>query len=188
MTRSEAAQALLQYFVVPIWVLAGLADWLCHRRACIEATAGPKESMLHLLLFAELGLPLLLVLFFEVNALLFAVMILAWVVHEATTWWDLSYAVSRRTVGPVEQQVHSVLEMAPLMAVLLLAVLHWPQFLALWGLGDEAPRFVLQRKSDPLSGAYVAGLLASVVLLNGLPFIEELLRGLRRAHRQRSAP
>jgi CubicO group peptidase (beta-lactamase class C family) len=38
---------------------AGLADYLCHRAAHIEATSGYKESLLHLLQFAEVGVPIL---------------------------------------------------------------------------------------------------------------------------------
>jgi hypothetical protein len=28
-----AAQAVLMYFILPVWVLAGFADYLCHRAA-----------------------------------------------------------------------------------------------------------------------------------------------------------
>ena len=30
---------LLLYFVMPLWLLAGFADWLCHRRSDIAHTA-----------------------------------------------------------------------------------------------------------------------------------------------------
>src|SRR5690606_36994995 len=55
----------LLYFLLPLWLLAGFADWLCHRRARISLNAGPKESLLHLLMLLEVSVPLLLALFFE---------------------------------------------------------------------------------------------------------------------------
>ena len=33
---SGAAQAVLMYFVLPVWLAAGFADYLCHRAAAIE--------------------------------------------------------------------------------------------------------------------------------------------------------
>lgn len=59
---------ILMYFIVPLWLIAGFADWLCHRASHIEKTAGVKESALHLLQFAEIGLGLLAALFLEINA------------------------------------------------------------------------------------------------------------------------
>src|SRR5690348_11308570 len=65
-----AAQSILMYFVLPLWVAAGFADYLCHRAAHIEDTSGPKESVLHLLQFAEMAVPTLAAIFLEVNALI----------------------------------------------------------------------------------------------------------------------
>lgn len=42
-----------------VWLVAGFADWLCHRASHIESTTGAKESLIHLLMFAEVGVPLL---------------------------------------------------------------------------------------------------------------------------------
>jgi hypothetical protein len=52
-------QHFLMYLVVPVWLLAGLGNWFCHRVARIEATSGVRESMMHLVQFAPVGLPLL---------------------------------------------------------------------------------------------------------------------------------
>jgi hypothetical protein len=54
--------------------------------------------------------------------------------HEATTIWDVSYAYRTRVVTPTEQHVHGFLERLPLMGLLIVATLHWQQFLALFGL------------------------------------------------------
>jgi hypothetical protein len=40
---------ILMYFVLPVWLVAGFADWLCHRATHIESTTGAKESLIHLL-------------------------------------------------------------------------------------------------------------------------------------------
>ncbi len=114
----DPAVLILMYFILPIWLLAGCADWLCHRTSHIETTTGAKESILHLLMFAEIGLPLLAAIFLEVNTGIIALMIVAFFIHEATALWDVSYAVTARDVTPIEQHVHSFLELVPLMAIL----------------------------------------------------------------------
>lgn len=178
---SDPVAVILLYFLLPLWLLAGVADWLCHRAARIERSTGAKESLIHLLMLGEVGVPLLGALFLEINALVILVAIAAFLVHEATAMWDVRYASSLRWVGPVEQHVHSFLEMIPLMALLIIAALHWDQFLALFGASGEAPRFDLRWKAEPLPASYVVPLLAAVAGLALLPYLEELLRGLRAA-------
>jgi hypothetical protein len=60
-------------------------------------------------MFGEFAIPILMCLFFEINALTFAVMIVAFLAHEATALWDVSYAIKHRYVSPLEQHVHSFL-------------------------------------------------------------------------------
>ncbi|MFV3131338.1 hypothetical protein [Niveispirillum sp. KHB5.9] len=175
----EPTTLLLLYFVVPVWFLAGFADWLCHRATDIEHTAGPKESLLHLLMYAEVAVPLLACLFLDINALVILTMIAAFLLHEATALWDVSYAVSRRVVTPLEQHVHSFLEMVPLMAILLVLPGHWDQFLALFGFGPAEADFSLSWKDRPLSAAYLVTVLAAAFLVELLPYLEELRRGMR---------
>jgi hypothetical protein len=176
---SDPTALILMYFVLPVWLLAGFADWLCHRASHIETTTGPKESLIHLLMFAEVGIPLLAAMFLEVNALIIAAMIVSYFIHEATAFWDVSYATTARTVAPVEQHVHSFLEMIPLMAILCVVSIHWGQFLALFGVGPERARFDLIWKSEPSPIAYVVSVLVVILLFEFLPYVEEFLRGLR---------
>src|ERR1700712_384556 len=68
----SAAQNILMYFVLPVWLAAGFADYLCHRAASIETTSGWKESLLHLLQLAEMAIPTLAAIFLEINALIIA--------------------------------------------------------------------------------------------------------------------
>lgn len=169
---------ILMYFLLPIWLAAGFADWLCHRASRIEITTGAKESIIHLLMFLEVGVPLVAAIFLEVNALVIAVMCLAFLLHEATAIWDVSYAVTGRNVSPLEQHVHSFLEMIPLMGLLLIVPRHWPQFLSLFGIGDELARFDLAWKREALPTLYVVIIFAIILLFELLPYLEELARGL----------
>jgi hypothetical protein len=179
MDQTQFAQGTLLYFVLPLWLAAGLADYLCHRSTGIAHTSGHKESLLHLLMFAEIAVPLLAALFLEINALIILLMIAGFVVHQLTALWDVSFAIDKREVTPLEQHVHSFLEMLPLMGTLIVAILHWPQFLALFGAGPEAARFNLAMKPEPLPWSYVASFLVAVLLFEVLPYLEELVRGLR---------
>ncbi len=175
----ETTQRLLMYFVVPVWLSAGLADWYCHRRAHIETTAGARESALHNLMMVEAGLPTLAGLFLDVNSGVLLTAIAGLALHELTTIWDVAYADGRREVTPTEQHVHSFLETSPLMAVLFLIALNWDQALALVGAGPSKPDFGLRRKRRPLSWRYTIGLLAALGLFGALPYAEELWRCLR---------
>jgi hypothetical protein len=164
------------FFVVPLWLAAGVADWLCHRQSKIETNAGYKESLLRLLMMAEVSIPVILVMFCQVKALVLCVCLAGFIAHRATAYWDLGYAVKRRTVKPIEQQVHSFLEIVPLMALTCIVALHWDQFIAMFGFGQAIADFGLRAKQPPLPTAYVAALLVGMVLFEALPFIEELIR------------
>lgn len=170
---------ILMYFVLPLWLAAGFADWLCHRATSIETTSGLKESGLHLLQFGEIGLAMLAGIFLEINAGVIAFMILVFLLHEATAWWDVSYSVELRNVSPAEQHVHSFLEMLPLLALVCIVDLHWDQFQALLGLGEHGAEFALAWKEVPLPPSYVLGLGACVVVFVLGPFAEEFLRCMR---------
>jgi hypothetical protein len=180
---SDPALLILLFFVLPLWTAAGIADWLCHRAARIAETAGWRESLFHLAMLAEAGLPLMAALFLEIDSLVILAMIVALLVHQATALWDITFAVGRREVSPVEQQVHSLLEIVPLMGIALVATLHWGQFLALFGFGDEPARFSLQWKREPLPALYLGVVLASFLLFELLPYGEELARGIRAVRR-----
>jgi hypothetical protein len=159
--EAEVTRSVLMYFVLPLWLLAGFADYLCHRASRIATTAGPKESLIHLLMLTEMAVPVTAAMALEVNALVILVMICLWAVHEATAVWDVFYAYSKREITPIEQ---------------------WPQFLALFGLGSVSPRFEIAWKEPPLPWDYVLSIIAAVMLLEVLPYLEELVRGLLANH------
>jgi hypothetical protein len=179
----SSAYYLLGFFVLPLWIAAGFTDYLCHRAARISENAGTPESLLHLIQYALVGLPVTLALFLKANAGFFmfaAVMIL---LHHFVAYIDVRYADKIRKVKPFEQMVHSFLELLPITAVLLLAVVAWPQFVALFGLGTEPASFMPQPQL--LFPAYTMAILLTALLFNLVPYIEELARCLRAKHNKR---
>lgn len=174
-------QDLLLYVLIPMWLLAGFADYCCHRIWHIEYSAGVKESRLHLLLLAELGIGLLAALLLEINAAVLALLVAACISHELTVWWDLSYAASCRRIPVPEQWVHGLQQAIPWAALAALMLLHPAQALALLGLGSAEPDWSLRLKAVPLPLPYLAGLIAAALLFVLLPFLSEY----RRCRRQR---
>jgi hypothetical protein len=65
------------------------------------------------------------------------------------------------------------------MAIVCVVALHWAQFQALFGFGDERADFTLAWKAEPLPALYVLILMVFVAAMVVIPFIEELLRCLR---------
>lgn len=184
---TQVTRDFLMYFILPLWIASGVADTVCHRMTGIEHTTGAYESMIHLLMLAEMGVPTVAALMLEITSPVLALMVASFVLHEVTALWDVSYANRHRNVTPVEQHVHSFLEMMPLMALSFVAVLHWPEVLAMVGQGDRPADWSIRLKDDPLPGGYVVATLAAVALFNGLPYLDELWQDIR-ANGLRSRP
>jgi hypothetical protein len=155
-----------------------LADWACHRRSRIEdpERGGLRESLLHVLMFAEGAIPLGLTLLAEPNPMVVSILAASAVVHQTTANWDLRVAHdSDREVSPLEQQVHTALEAIPFLVCLLGA---------LQTAGTTNRTWKLRRKSRPLPAAYVAAVLLTTGATGVLPHLEELWRCLKRAHEE----
>lgn len=95
------------------WLLAGLADFACHRRTGIAYTSGLPESLLHMLQIALLGTAILVWLLCEPSAATVAVIGGLTVLHAAAGYLDTRTAYRTRDITPFEQHLHSVLDMAP---------------------------------------------------------------------------
>jgi hypothetical protein len=185
---AEVTRNFLMGFVLPLWLTAGVADWACHRATSIETTTGTKESLMHLLMLTEAAIPVLAGLFLEITSPVIAIMIASFLLHDMTALWDVTYAVTLREVTPIEQHVHSFLEMVPLMAVAFVCVLHWPQVLAFFGIGRGQADWSLRLKSRPLPWRYVTSMLALMAALEWGPYLEELARTLAKSGRKESPP
>lgn len=166
---------LLVLGVYPLWLLAGAADWACHRATLIERTAGPRESVLHLVLIGTVAVPVVLGVFLEVTAGLVAVAAGCVVAHTAISVWDTSYTTPRRFISPLEQHVHAYLESLPWFALAIVVVLHWEAL--------REPEWALTPREVPLPRAAVVVALAALAG-GAILIVEELLRGLRAAPRR----
>jgi hypothetical protein len=178
----SAPYLLLGLVVLPLWVAAGFIDYVCHRAARIQTNSGTPESLLHLVQFSLIGLPVMLALFLRANAGFFLFALFCILLHHIVAYIDVRYADTTREVAPAEQMVHSFLELLPIAAFLLLAVAEWPQFLALFGLGMETRRFAPEPRS--LSPVYTAAILAAAFLFNFVPYLEELVRCVRASNKR----
>ena len=166
----------LLYVVLPFWMLAGLADFACHRDLRIEHNAGLGESLLHLLMLAELAVAILAPLFLDLTATVFAVMLIGCIAHEVTMCVDLAYATSRRRVPWFEQWVHGLQQAMPWAWISGWMLLGGPQALALLGLGDAVPDWGL-RAQVAISASGVSRRCAGcAALLVWLPFVYECWR------------
>jgi hypothetical protein len=177
MYAADAAQALLMYVLVPLWIAAGLADWFCHRRTAIARTSGLRENAFHWVLLAQGGLVLAAIALLEINAGVLLLAFAGFLAHELTTYVELRYTVARRQVRPVEQMVHSFMELLPLAILCLAAAMQWAQVRALFGEG--APDFALQPKAAPWPAGWLLATAGAVLLLNVLPMAEETVRCVR---------
>jgi hypothetical protein len=165
----EATTRYLLYGLLPSWFVPGIADWAMHRRTRIEDTAGTKESLIHALMMAEVGIPVAFTLRYEVNPLLLSVQLAGAAAHEATALRDVRTTVeSEREVRPVEQHIHSFLESLPFGALASLMCLHADQVKSL----VRGPR----RPGRVAAGAAPA------------PALPRLSRGHRRRDRHVRAP
>lgn len=174
---ADVALAVLMYAVIPLWIAAGTADWLCHRATRIQDTAGLAENLMHWLMFAQVGAGLLLMAFVEVNGLVLAGMAAVFLLHEATVYVELRYVAGRRELRPAEQMVHSFMELLPLVTLALLCVLA-ANTLALWW-GGHGLDMAGRPKREPWPASYLAATAAGVFLFNVLPLAEETWRCLR---------
>lgn len=185
---ASLSQAFILFGVMPVWMASGFADWICHRRTRIECTSGLRESLLHILLLAEMAPATLAAAFFEINALVVAIMLGAFGLHQLTIYVDLRYTASRRHIAPGEQMVHSLLEYVPVIGGVLVFLTHWPAVLSLFGLGSQPAEFTLRWKDSPLSGAGLAAITAAMTVLVIVPYAEEVWRCWRTVHEPERLP
>lgn len=169
---------VLVYYVLPLWFVPAVSDWIMHRRTDIEHTSGTRESLVHALMMTEAGVPVVLGLFARINPLVLSIMGGAALVHGATALWDVQIATEDREVRPIEQHIHSFLEVLPLTAMTLVACLHGDQVKAIFTSKDP-DKWRLMAKRNRLPKRYVLGLAAAIGAFVALPYGEELLRCLR---------
>jgi hypothetical protein len=171
-------RTLLEFFLAgvlyPIWLIAGAADYLCHRRTDIARTSGTTESWFHVAQFASLAVLMVCAVLLEVTSIVILMMGIAAFAHTLLSYADVSFTVRRRYISPLEQHVHGLLSVVPMIAVGLIVLLHWDA----WQVSEEA---ALRLKDQPFGTLEISLLLGSFFLLAGVPILEELLRTYRAA-------
>ncbi len=106
------------------------------------------------------------------------------VVHELTVYADLRYASATRVITPIEQMVHSVLEMAPVMGFAIVCLAH-PD--AVFSVFSNAADYAARPRTPPLPTATVAVVLVLCALFGVVPYAMELLVCMRAAREQTRA-
>jgi hypothetical protein len=179
----DVARRFLMYVIMPVWSLAGFFDWLWHKQTRIETTSGAKESVMHLVMMAEAGAPILTGMFLEANAGTFVLMASGWLLHEATVALDVRYTISRRKIYTREQVTHTYMESIPFNILTTFACLYPEQFLSLFGLGPQKPDFKLRFRKAPIPMTHFIAIVGGMGLISGVPHLEELWRCYRAQQR-----
>lgn len=172
-------ESLVYRGLIPAWGVPGLVDWWYHRRSGIEQPdrGGTKESLIHWLMLAESGIPVMLAVLGEVNPAALALMTAATLAHEATAHRDVALASgSAREVTAGEQQTHSFLEALPFVLVGLLAASNWPQLRSIW---RQPSAWRPRRRDASLPARYLLGVFVALTATGAIPYAEELARCVR---------
>lgn len=105
-----------------VWVIAGALDFACHRRTDLPHTSGVAESSMHQVQLALCGSATVLVLLSEPTMGLAALLLCIVLAHAWAGYRDTRFAFDAgRTILPIEQHIHSVLDMAPWIAWAIVA-------------------------------------------------------------------
>ena len=117
----------LAYAAYLLWLLAGLGDFIRHWRTDLPHTSGLAESVAHLVQLALLGTAVVFGLAFGMGRTLASLLLGLVSLHAIVGYLDARIAFTRhRVVSPVEQHLHSVLDMAPIIAFAWLLASTWP--------------------------------------------------------------
>lgn len=148
-----------------LWQLAGTADFACHRRTGLPQTSGVAESAMHVVQLSIVGLGVGIVLTSEVTATVLVLLALLAALHSAAAYVDTRVAYPHREIGPFEQHVHSVLDMAPWIALGIVAAMSGAL---------AAPDWQLRLREPPLDLMVWAVFLVPPAVLCWLPALLEL--------------
>jgi hypothetical protein len=186
-TTDQLLINLVLYGLLPLWGITGFIDWCCHRATGIERTSGLKESLIHSLMGVQLGIPIVLCLVFQVNVAILLICFAAFLAHEFAAHYDVHYSAPLRRISIWEVHVHNYMATIPLYLLMLIVVLNWETVQKLVSL-DWAGQMSFERVAQPHGGsAYLRNYLIFMSILCVFPYLEENVRCLREALRQRHA-
>ena len=99
--------------VYALWLVAGTLDFHLHRRSNIAQTSGLPESTLHGLQLLLIGIAVVGWLALAATYALVALLLPMAALHATLGYLDTASADGRRRITPLEQHVHSILDIAP---------------------------------------------------------------------------
>lgn len=170
---------VMLYLFLPLWGIAGFADWCCHRATKIELTSGIKESLMHSLMGIQMGIPIILCLIYEVNVLILLICIVTWISHEVVAHCDVRFATNKREISIWEMHAHTYLGSLPLFMLTSIIVINWHVFQQLISL-DWAGYMSLIVVTEPHGNpSYLTAYLIFMAVLCVFPYLEENLRCLK---------
>jgi hypothetical protein len=173
---------LLLFVIYPLWLMAGAVDYWCHRRTNITATSGVVESLLHVAQFATIAILFAMAVLLQPTVAMIVVITLVSVLHLVLSYVDVAYTQRKRYISPLEQHAHGFLDVLPIAAVCLLAILALSD-----PLSDPAAGTGFVTRLEDLRAGEIAWLLGSFAIIAGGPVIEEFLRTATGASSQRKA-
>lgn len=163
----ETVLVRITYAAYLVWLLAGLLDFVCHRRSNLPLTSGLRESGFHLVQVALMGSGAVLWLALEPGWHVFWVCAVLTFTHAVVGYLDTKSAYGLRPITPAEQHLHSVLDIAPWIALALMA---W-----LIASDDWLPAVGFGMRSEPLLLKVWLAILAPAAMLVGVPVLAEAL-------------
>ena len=168
-------QGAILYGCLPLWVIMGFCDYLCHRKARIEQTTGLRESLYHVVMGGQIGVPVFLGLLFEINVLLLLLALIMMVFHVWVAHNDVTYAIDMRRITIWETHTHSFLEVLPFVVLLLLVCKRWSAFVDLITF-NWAGQLTLVPKATPIGSEYILGYAGFMLVVGVAPYLEEVWR------------
>lgn len=168
MEMTEFLHGTLQTLVI-LWIAAGFLDWICHRHSHIETTAGIRESLFHLLQLLLVAAGFTVAIFLPLSLLVIFLLCTLWSAHQFLTWFELKFVAGKRNISPLEQMIHSFMEILPLTSILFLAALLANPTFQL-GTGKS----FAQRWDQNLRFSIVAS--TGILIFIIIPFLEEFFR------------
>lgn len=173
-----AMYELIAYVFYPAWLLAGALDYWCHRRSAIERTSSVTESWHHLAQLGTIAVIVLGISFLAGSMSVFAIVAAAGIAHTVLSYLDVRFTERRRYISPIEQHVHAVLDIVPLVAIAVWIVLEW----------SNAAGDLHIRLRDPMLETWqTVAILVSVFVVAAGPVLEEVWRTSRVAARMRDS-
>ena len=103
----------LAYVFYLAWLGFGCMDFAIHRRTALPLTSGMRESALHGLQLLFVGAGVVLWAALDSSRAVVALLACLAVAHGAAAYADTVVADQARRVTPMEQHVHSMLDIAP---------------------------------------------------------------------------